>query len=105
MENKTEDKKQRIDDITRMISYSFAGFSLSQLLGFLQTAFNFWQASLIMGLIMMVSLVPGLLEHSTTQSKFNGNLHKPLIISFYIPSLVLIGILFAGFVIGSIVAL
>lgn len=97
-------EKQRLDDILKMLVYSFVGFSISQLLGFLQAAYNFWQASLIMGLMIMVSFVPGLIEHSEKQSKINGKLYKAVIISFYIPSTVLAIILFVGFAIGSIVA-
>ena len=104
-QEKTQNKKQRVDDLTKMLAFGFVGFSISQLLGFLNTAFNFWQASLLFLLLIIIALFPGIIEHSATQAKFNGRLHKPLIISLYMPSMVLISILFIGFIIGWIVAL
>lgn len=104
-QEKIQDKNQRVNDLTKMLVFGFVGFSISQLLGFLNTAFSFWQASLIFFLLNIIALIPGVIEHSATQARFNGRLHKPLIISLYMPSMVLISILLIGFVIGWIVAL
>ncbi|MHC5612520.1 MAG: hypothetical protein ACYTXA_16275 [Nostoc sp.] len=83
-------------------TYGLSGFSLSQILGVLFAGFSFYQSALILlGFCFLVS-IPGFIRYGMMQRINSSRLGNYHIFSCFVPSLIAVGILIAGFVIGVI---
>lgn len=86
----------------KFISYVFTGFSLAQVLGISYISFSLWQSLIVFIVLVLLVATPGFLDWGSKQQKQIAPLSRQQIISSFMPSLVGIGILSAGFLIGLI---
>lgn len=99
-----EQKPEKQLTTFNFFTYGLSGFSLSQILGVLFSGFSFYQALLILlGFCFLVS-IPGFIRYGMMQRLNSSRLGNYHIFSCFVPSLIAICILIAGFVIGVIAA-
>ena len=96
----SEPKKAKLPPEIKLIPYVLVGFSCSQILGILITAYGVYQAYIVIFFLIVILLIPSALTVAGVQSKVNEKLPKFRIASFYMPSMMAIFILVLGVAIG-----
>lgn len=84
----------------KLITLGLCSFSFTQILGILYKGYGYHQSIFLIFLLFFLYLIPGFLRYGMLQREHSGQLQSHHIFSCFIPSLIGIGIMLIGFLLG-----
>jgi hypothetical protein len=85
---------------SKLITCGFCGFSFAQMIGILASGYGVYQSIILFFILCLICSIPGFIKYSTLQRSMSGELKSHHIRSCFIPSLIAVSVLLAGFLFG-----